>query len=133
MNIAANIIGILLGLLFIAVSLMVLLHLAPTPAIPPGSPTAHLMAAMGPTGYMTFVKILELCGGIAVAIPRLRRLGLLILGPIIVNILCFHIFVAGGQGLTDPPVILVVLFALFLLVHERQAFGRLVWRRPETA
>ena len=33
------------------------------------------MAAFGPTGYMTFIKVLELLGGILVAIPRTRRLG----------------------------------------------------------
>ena len=59
------------------------------------------MSAFGPTGYMTFVKVLEMLGGILVAMPRTRNAGLLILGPIIVNILAFHLFVAG-EGVFNP-------------------------------
>ncbi len=51
------------------------------------------MAAFGPTGYMTFVKILELLGGLLVIVPKTRNFGLLILGPILVNILAFHVFI----------------------------------------
>jgi len=55
--------GILLGLLFIMSSLVVLFGFAPAPEIPEGAPVAHFMSAFGPTGYMTFVKVLELLGG----------------------------------------------------------------------
>ena len=57
------------------------------------------MIAFAPTGYLTFVKVLEVVGGILVALPRTRNFGLLILGPIIVNILAFHVFVMKGEGL----------------------------------
>lgn len=75
MKIAANIVGGLLGFLFIAFSLMVLLHMAPSPSFPPGSPVDHFMQAFIPTGYMTFVKVFELTGGILVAIPKTHNLG----------------------------------------------------------
>lgn len=61
--------GILLGLLFVMSASVVLFGLAPKPEIPAGSPVAAFMAAFGPTGYLTFVKVLELLGGILVAIP----------------------------------------------------------------
>ncbi len=124
--------GALLGLLFIMSALVVFLGLAPTPEIPEGSPVAAFMAAFGPTGYMTFVKVLELLGGVLVAIPRTRNLGLLILGPIIVNILAFHGFVAN-DGLFSPMVLGICALALYLLWHDRAAWLRLVWRssRPE--
>ena len=94
--------GIVLGLLFIMASAMFLLKLVPQPTFPEGSPIAHYMAAFGPTGLMHFVKVFELVGGILVAIPRTRNLGLLVLGPIIVNILAFHLFITGPQHLLDP-------------------------------
>ncbi len=125
MKIAANIAGGLLGLLFIAFSLMVLLHMAPNPSFPPDSPVDHFMKAFGPTGYITFVKIFELIGGILVAIPKTRNLGLLVLGPIILNILAFHVFVAKGEGLVGIP-LFVAAVALFLLWTERKAFAALV-------
>ena len=84
------------------------------------------MGALIPTGYFTFVKIIELLGGLMVAIPKTRAIGLLFLGPVIVNILAFHLFLAKGAGLTDPAVLLVVFLALFLLIVERKAFSGLV-------
>lgn len=126
MKIAANIAGALLGLLFIAFSLMVLLHLGPTPPEPPAdSAVGKFMAAFGPTGYMTFVKICELVGGILVAIPKTRNFGLLILGPIIINILAFHVFVAG-DGLLNPMLLGIAALALFLLWDGRKQFAGLV-------
>ena len=125
MNIATNIVGALLGLVFIAFSLMVLLHMAPNPTFPPGSPVDHFMQAFGPTGYITFVKIFELVGGILLVIPKTRNLGLLVLGPIIINILAFHTFISKGEGLMGIPVI-IALMALFLLWAERKAFAGLI-------
>ena len=77
---------------------------------------------------MTFVKVLEMLGGLLVLVPRTRNLGLLVLGPIIVNILAFHIFVMKGMGLEDPMLIAIVVFAAFLLWVERRAWLGLVTR-----
>jgi hypothetical protein len=107
---------------------VVLFNLMPVPEMPEGSPVAHFTAAFGPTGYMTFIKVLELTGGVLVAIPRTRNLGLLVLGPIIVNILAFHVFIMDGEGLFDPALIIIVLLAVYLLWVERRAFGGLIWR-----
>ena len=130
-----NIAGALLGFVFVAVGLMVLLGVGPEPPAPPeGSPAAMFMAAMVPTGYMAMVKVLEVVGGLLVAYPRTRNLGLLVLGPIVVNILAYHLFVMGGEGLFGPQVILVTVLAAYLVWAERAAFGQLVARdRAEEA
>jgi len=117
--------GILLGLLFVFSSVVVLFNLVSMPPPPDGTPAAMFMGAFGPTGYMTFVKVCELVGGILVAIPRTRNFGLLALGPIIINILAFHVFVAKG-GLLEPLIIVMVLLALYLLWVERKAFAQLL-------
>lgn len=118
--------GVLLGLLFIMSASVVLFGLAPTPEIPEGSPVAAFFAAFGPTGYMTFIKVLELIGGILVAIPRTRNLGLLVLGPIIVNILAFHLFVAR-DGILSAMLLGMSALALFLLWSERRKWLALIW------
>lgn len=123
--------GVLLGLIFIGAGLVVLLNLAPVPPLPEGTPIAHFMAAFGPTGYLKFVKTMEVIGGVLVAIPRTRSIGLLILGPIIVNILAFHTFVTGPKDLLNPTIIVVVLLALLLLWSRREQFAALV-RPPQT-
>jgi len=114
-----NIAGVLLGLLFLVASVPVLLHLMPEPKLPEG-PILTFMTLFGGTGYMTFVKVCELVGGILVMIPRTRNFGLLILGPIIVNILCFTAFIAKSapNGLTIAAAVL----AAYLLCTERKAF-----------
>lgn len=118
--------GILLGLLFIMSSVVVLFKLVQMPPPPEGSPSAMFFAAFGPTGYMTFVKLFELAGGILVAIPRTRNFGLLILGPIIVNILAFHVFITKWQGIGDPMLIVIVLLAVYLLWAGRKGFAGLL-------
>lgn len=119
--------GTLLGLLFVVFGLNFFLQFIPMPPGPPeGSPPALFMAALFPTGYLAFVKVLEILGGVLVALPKTRALGLLILGPIIVNILAFHVFLTKGAGLLDPPVILISVLALFLLWSHRAGFCALV-------
>jgi hypothetical protein len=125
MKIATNIAGGLLGFIFIAFSLIVLLKLAPMPPPPEGSPAALFMGAFVPTGYLTFVKIFELIGGCLVVVPRTRNFGLLVLGPIILNILAFHILIMKGVGLFGPPILISVL-ALFLLWAGRKSFAGLM-------
>jgi len=121
--------GAILGLLFAAFSLMFLFNAMPKMDPPPeGSLPALFMGAFVPSGYLTFVKVLELVGGILVAIPRTRNLGLLVLGPIIVNILAYGIFITKGEGMANPITALIVVLPLYLLWVERSAFAGLVRR-----
>lgn len=132
MKTAAAIAGALLGLLFIMAGVVVLFNLAPTPPPPPeGSPMAGFFLAFGTTGYLTFVKVLEVLGGILVAIPKTRRAGLLVLGPIIINILAFHGFVTRGEGLFSPMLLVIVALTLFLVWVERAAFAAFIFGAPK--
>jgi putative oxidoreductase len=126
MKYAPTIAGVILGLLFIMSSVVVLFNLVKMPPPPEGTPAAMFMGAFGPTGYMKFVKVLELLGGILVAIPRTRNFGLLILGPILVNILAFHIFIMKGATLADPMLMVIVLLAAYLLWAGRKGFAGLL-------
>jgi putative oxidoreductase len=121
-----NIAGILLGLCFVAASIPVLFQLVPMPKMPEGTPIAHFMAALGPTGYLTFVKVCELVGGILVAIPRTRNFGLLVLGPIIVNIIVFHVFITSPKDLVNPMLDVIIALACYLLWVGRKQFAGLL-------
>ncbi len=116
----------LLGLLFVVFGLNFFLKFIPIPSPPEGSPPAMFMGAMYMTGYLTFIKVMEIAGGILVAIPKTRNIGLLVLGPIVVNILAFHVFLAGGAKLADPVVILITVLPLFLLWTARKSFAGLL-------
>lgn len=125
MKIATYIVATLFGLMFLAGGLS--FFLAKMPEQPSMGPAAdHFMAAFGPTGYMAFVKVCEILGGALVIVPKTRNLGLLFLGPIVINIVCFHAFVIkGGFG---PAHGFITVAALFLLWAERKAFAGLVNR-----
>jgi hypothetical protein len=123
-----TVLGALLGFIFVASGVVVLFKLTPMPPPPEGTPAGHFMMALAPTGYLTFIKVLEVLGGGLVAVPKTRNIGLLVLGPIVVNILAFHVFITGGQGLFAPPVLLVVVPSALLLWFERAAFCNLVTR-----
>lgn len=107
-------------------AVVVLFGLVKMPPPPEGSPAALFFGAFGPTGYMTFVKVLELLGGMLVAFPRTRNIGLLVLGPILVNILAFHVFITKGAGIFDPMLVGIVLLATYLLWCGRKAFAGLL-------
>lgn len=125
---APTLASILLGLAFITFGANFFLNFIPMPADPSPADAPHklFMAAMFPTGYLAFVKVLEILGGVLVALPKTRNIGLLLLGPIIVNILAFHIFLTKGAGLTDPPVLAITALSAFLLFTERKAWLGLV-------
>ena len=121
-----SIAGVLLGLCFLAASVPVLFNLFTPPPLPEGTPAAHFMAAFGPTGYIKFVKMFEFTGGILVMIPRLRNIGLLLLGPVIVNIIAFHVLIDDPRHLLNPMLIVIVLCALYLLGKARAKFAGLL-------
>ncbi len=124
---ASNIAGGLLGFLFVAFGLMFLLGMMPKQPEPPaGSSVAMFMGAFAPTGYLTFVKVLEVIGGLLVAVPLTRNLGLLVLGPIIINIIAFHAFVTKDLFHFDPILLFISLLAVFLLWSGRKAFAGLL-------
>lgn len=126
MRIAAHIVAALFGLMFLFGGLFFFFGTLP-PGPPEDSVPGKFMAAFGPTGYMAFVKACEILGGALVIVPKTRNLGLLVLGPIVINILCFHGFVARGGW--NGAHAFITAAALFLLWSERQAFGGLLNRK----
>jgi putative oxidoreductase len=125
----ATVAGILLGLIYLVFGLNFFFQFIAIPQPAEGSPFANFMGAMYGTGFLKFVKILEILGGVVVMIPALRNVGLLILGPIIVNIVCAHFYLLNGANLFSPPVLGSCVLGAFLLFVERKAWLGLLNRR----
>ncbi|NDG73617.1 MAG: hypothetical protein EBY32_20405 [Proteobacteria bacterium] len=121
-----NFTAALLGLIFIVFGVNFFLKFIAIPEPSEGSPAAMFMRGMFLGGFLAFVKVLEILGGLLVAIPGTRNLGLLILGPIIVNIAAFNFFFFGPLALFQPPVLLVSVLALIQLVAARHAFRNFI-------
>lgn len=119
--------GSLLGLCFLAASVPILFNLMAMPKMSEGTPMGDFMNAFGPTGYVKFVKMFEFIGGLLVLVPRLRNIGLLLLGPVIVNIIAFHLLIEGNpKELLNPMLAIIIMCALYLLWDARRKFAGLL-------
>jgi uncharacterized membrane protein YphA (DoxX/SURF4 family) len=120
MKIAILISRILLGLGFTIFGLNIFVPFLPVPPPPPGSSALQFMMIVGPSHWMSVVGIFELVGGLLVLLGGTAPLGLLLLAPVLVNIICFHICLEGGDGIA-PGVVFSIL-ELFLLYSYRNSF-----------
>jgi putative oxidoreductase len=112
---------VLLGLVFVVFGSNGFLHfLGPMPVIP--GDAGAFIGAMVNSGYIYVVAGLQVIGGLLLLLgARFVPLGLTLLGPVIVNIVLFHIFLAPDiPGLVIAGVVSV--FALFLLWVYRYKF-----------
>jgi uncharacterized membrane protein YphA (DoxX/SURF4 family) len=112
---------VLLGLMFAVFGLNGFLHfMGPMPVIP-GDAGAFIGALMN-SGYIHVIAGLEVVGGLLLLLGgRFVAPGLTLLGPVIVNIVLFHIFLAPDvPGLVTAGIVSV--FALFLLWVYRFKF-----------
>jgi uncharacterized membrane protein YphA (DoxX/SURF4 family) len=112
----------LLGLVFVVFGLNAFLHFIPMPPPPPG-PAGDFTKALFVSHYFYAVAVLQIAGGALCLLGRFVPLGLTLLGPVIVNILLFHIFLEPS-GL--PLALVTAVLALFVLWANRRAFGGLM-------
>ncbi len=112
---------VLLGLVFAVFGSNAFLHFIRMP--PLQGDAGAFMGALFHSGYLYPIAILQIVGGLCLLIgSRFVALGLMLLGPIIVNIMLYHIFI-DRSGL--PLGILVSLLSLFLLWVYRYKFPAL--------
>ena len=113
------IVRILLGLAFVVFGSNIFLHFIPgSDQMPPGDAGVFAGALMH-SGYMYVVGALQVLGGLCLLTGRLAPLGLTLLGPVIFNIVLFHIFF-DQQGL--PMALVFAVLSLFLLWSYRDKF-----------
>ena len=72
------------------------------------------------TGYLAFVKVLEILFALLLIVKPTRALGLLLIAPITVNILLFEIFIAHQPGI---GVLLVLINAWAIYSARDKYFG----------
>jgi uncharacterized membrane protein YphA (DoxX/SURF4 family) len=122
MRIALIIVRTLLGLIFFVFGLNGFLHFY-TPTPPPPPPAQQFFGALFATGYMIpLIFTAQVVGGALLLIGVAVPLALIILAPVIVNIVLFHLFLAPS-GL--PMAIVVSVFELILVWANRTAFAPL--------
>src|SRR5881394_1236181 len=83
----------LLGLIFVVFGSNMFLHFIPMPP-PPEGLARDFMTALFVSRYLYLVGALEVVGGLLLFTGRWMPLGLTLVGPVIVNIVCFHVLMA---------------------------------------
>ena len=117
MKIAVVIARVLLGLVFLVFGLNNLHAFMPM-QMPPGDAGA-LSTIMFMHGWLTFHGLLYVIAGILLIIGRYVPVGLVILGPILVNILLFHLTLLPA-GIT--PGLVCAVLEIFLIWAYWPAF-----------
>jgi putative oxidoreductase len=121
MKIVTIIARVLLGLMFVVFGSNAFLQFMPMPQME-GYP-GQFIGSMAATGYIKVIAALQITGGALLLIGRFVPLGLTLLGPVVVNIVLYHIFMdRAGVGIAA----VVTLVTLFLLWRYRAAFQPLL-------
>jgi uncharacterized membrane protein YphA (DoxX/SURF4 family) len=118
MKIAVLIARILLGLIFVFFGLNGFLNFLHAPM--PTGQAGQYMGVMFGSFYMHFIFLVQLVGGLLLLSGQFIPLALVLLGPVLVNILLFHIsFLPAGL----PPGLLSTLLWFIIFFGYRRAFA----------
>lgn len=119
MRIVILIARILLGLIFVVFGLNGFLNFLDMGPMPTGL-AGQFMGALFLSHYYWVVASLQVLGGALLLINRFVPLALVLLGPVIVNIICYHVFL-NHSGAAPAAVVTVLWFVVFY--GNRQAFS----------
>ena len=126
MKIAVTVARILLGLLFTVFGLNGFLHFIPMK--PPTGLAGQYMGALFVSHYLAVVFLVQLVGGLLLLANRYVPLALILLGPVIVNIICFHAFLAP-EGL--PMALFAAVLWVVAFTGVRSAFHGVLSQKVE--
>jgi len=129
MKIAALISRILLGLMFLVFGLNGILHFFKAPPMPP-SLMKDTVTALEASHISTAASVVQVLCAVLFLIGRFIPLALTLLGPVLVNILIFHIFLAPA---TIWPGVVATALWFILFYRERDAFAGIFRAKPYSA
>jgi uncharacterized membrane protein YphA (DoxX/SURF4 family) len=119
MKIVTLIARILLGLVFLVFGLNGFLNFLNLGPMPTGL-AGQFMGALFMSHYYWVVAALQIAGGLLLLVNRFVPLALVLLGPVIVNILCYHVFL---NHVGAPPAIVVTVLWFIVFYANRQHFS----------
>jgi hypothetical protein len=123
-TIATSIARVLFGLVFFVFGLDGFLHFVPQPTTPPPEGALAFGMALLQSGYMfPLIKGTELVGGALLLGNRFVPLALVLLAPIVVNIVAFHVFLAPSGMLLS---LVLLAFEIGLAWAYRAAYRPLL-------
>jgi putative oxidoreductase len=85
---------------------------------PPEGNAGAFLGLIYTTGFLAFVKVLEVLLGAMLILPATRKLALILIAPISLNILLFELFIAKQPGIG----IALVLLNAFAIYQHRKSY-----------
>ena len=128
MKIASLVARYLLGFIFLVFGLNGFLHFIPMP--PPPGVAGDFMIALFQSHYLVIIFLLQVIPAVLLLVNRFVPLALTLLGPVIVNIICFHALMAPA-GL--PMALFVTVLWGLVAYGVRSAFAGLLQVRVSAA
>jgi putative oxidoreductase len=125
MKIVTLIARILLGLIFVVFGLNGFLNFLSTGPMPTGL-AGQFMGALFASHYYWVIAALQVVGGALLIVNRFVPLALVLLGPVIVNILCYHVFLNPSGA---APAAVVTVLWLIVFYGKRQYFSGIFAQR----
>jgi len=116
---------LLLGLIFFVLGLNGFLNFLSMGPMPSGL-AGQFIGALMLSHYFWVVAALQVAGGALLLVNRFVPLGLVLLGPVIVNILCYHLFL-NPTGIALA--IVVTILWLIVFYGHRQYFSGIFVQR----
>jgi putative oxidoreductase len=120
MKYAIIVVRILLGLAFVVFGLNGFLHFIPGSDKVPTGIAGDFTKAMFASGYFYPIAALQIAGGALLLVGRFVALGLVILGPIVVNIVMFHYYFDRANL---PMALVFAGLTAFLIWGYRERFA----------
>jgi putative oxidoreductase len=124
MKYAIHITRILLGLVFVVFGSNAFLKFMPVP--PLQGEAGAFIGALLHSGYIYVVAGLQVVGGLCLLIAsRFVPLGLTLLGPVIVNIMLYHLFLEPSGLIMGGVISILALFLLWIYRYKFPAIFQL--------
>ncbi len=125
MKIVTLIARLLLGLIFVVFGLNGFLNFLNMGPMPSGL-AGQFIGALALSHYFWVVAALQVAGGALLLINRFVPLGLVLLGPVIVNIILYHAFLNPTGA---PLAVVVLILWLIVFYAHRQYFSGIFVQR----
>ena len=119
MKIVTLIARILLGLVSLVFGLNGFLNFLSMGPMPTGL-AGQFMGALFISHYYWVVAAIQIAGGLLLLVNRFVPLALVLLGPVIVNIICYHVFMNPSGA---APAAVVTVLWLIVFYRNRQHFS----------
>jgi len=129
MNKLVTIARYLMGVLFIVFGLNGFLNFIPMPP-PPEAAGAFLGGLAGSGYFFPFLKVVEIATGVLLVANLYVPLALLILAPVVLNIVLYHLALDPAGGVVGY---LLLVLGLFLAYGYRNYFREVLSKKTEPA